>query len=134
MLKSTIDWNEIIPLLPKAKREELYLEAVMILSAPGPKEPTHRSGAFSRGKGLRVWQDQKQHAGCLSQPGRLYKINRSQSALEIKGVLGQVWNELKVKKSDSTSHAEFKVLCGEKKAAQTIAYLWSRNLIEVVTP
>src|SRR5437870_4445855 len=103
-LKSNIDWNEIIPLLPRAKREELYLEAVTLLSQDDREnEPVkrRRRSVKKMVAPLRVWKEQG-IPGDLSVAGRKYKINKeSKVQIIAESSLGKLWELVKNSHNDT---------------------------------
>lgn len=139
-LKSNIDWNEIIPRLPKAKRDDMYLEAVTLLSQEPSKGKIGRNGDWSRAHGKRVWSDAKVEGG-MTDETRVYRINVGAKKTPHRGALGTVWAALaKIKggEIDFTTLEKIAKNCkgGRSKKAQSgtaIAHqLWARGFLDVV--
>ncbi len=134
-LKSMIDWNEIVPRLPKAKREDLYLEAVAILSAAEPPEPRYIAANRRYRSKMRLWKAEHPNE-LLADKCRRYSINR-----EMKGAMkvransgcGRVWTHLLNSKNDSITYEGLASLAkGQKlQPASLVSALWSKRLIDV---
>jgi hypothetical protein len=139
-MKSTIDWNEIVPMLPKALRETLMLEAVSILS-DSPRPRTRTPGVHPPRKGkisLRYWRDTPEgQASALAAQGRHYRINKSANGVGRQdSKLGRVWKLLVSSKNDHITYEGLASIAKGQKAqtAATISQLWSYGLIDVMVP
>lgn len=146
-MRSTIDWNEIVPKLPKAMRDTLFLEAVTILSAAAPRSVpmspatemraprAPRIQGNSRKKGNRAWLvdgDGK----TLGAPGRRYRINKTAATPPSRGKIGAVWAKLIESKNDSITYEGIASICkGQDVSAVSsmICQLWERRFIDIDT-
>jgi hypothetical protein len=138
-MKSLIDWNEIVPMLPKSKREDLLLEAVAILSeSPRPRTRTPGVHPPRVGKSapIRYWKDTPEGAkAMLATHGRQYLIHKEiNGSFRPDGKIGRIWKLLVESKND---HITFEGLAsiakGQKlQAATAISQLWSKGLIDVI--
>lgn len=134
-MKSIIDWNELIPRLPKKMRDDIYLEAVAILSEDDSKEePVHRKK--SKGPGLRIWEEEGD-GHHLAKAGRKYTINKKAKVKFNDGSdMERVFNLLRDSHNDTITYEGLvSIIHGvTKKSPQPItAYLWKRRLIDVVS-
>jgi hypothetical protein len=137
-MKSTIDWNEIVPLLPRSKREDLMLEAVSILSeghvtkrrVPGVHPPT--SSQYTK----RYWKDSPEgHGAQLAQAGRHYRLNKLVlNGFRQDGKIGKLWKLLVESKNDHITYEGLASLAkGQKLAASAaVSHLWSQGYIDVI--
>jgi hypothetical protein len=132
-MKSLIDWNEIVPLLPKSKREDLMLEAVSILSEGHTPRPR---GPYKKSHGIRYWKDTPEgQSAKLAAAGRHYRINKDKAEVfRADGKIGKLWKMLLESKND---HITFEGLAslakGQKlQAAATVSHLWAKGAIDVI--
>lgn len=139
-LKSNIDWNEIIPLLPSKKREDLYLEAVTLLSQQDRErektpQPTRK---YKSSRKERQWtRDGDGHA--LSAPGRKYKINKKAKYIprDGGGAFKKLWDKLVESHNDLiTYEGVYSIWHGIAKTKEypvstVIAQLWAKRMIDV---
>lgn len=142
-MKSTIDWNEIFPLLKKPLRDTLLLEAVEILSRqPRPEaEPPRRGnrtpggtagGDGIRALGLRSWRIDGP-GGTLAAEGQWYRINRKVEGPR-RGKIGRVWKLLKESQNDTISYSGLlSIIKGQEgQGSSVVAQLWENRCIDVV--
>jgi hypothetical protein len=145
-LKSHIDWNEVVPLLPKSKQDDLYLEAILLLTQGTPRrrrrsptspetirELTHDS--IRPGGIVRLWSDAHNGRG-LAVAGNSFTINKDAPNPPTYGKIGELWRKLASSKNDAISFEGIASLCKgvELVHHSTIATLWSRKLIDLVEP
>lgn len=134
-LKSNIDWNEIIPLLPRQKREELYLEAVTLLSQDDRENEVltrKRHKSRSKKQVLRKWKEQGIE-GPLGEPGRKYKINK-ESKIKVFGGVAKLWEVVKASHNDVITYEGLASIAkGQeyRSVGDAIWNLWSRKLIDI---
>lgn len=149
---SKIDWNEVVPLLPKDMRDSLYLEAVVMMAesdtaalteeAPYSKNKTmrqrrnqYRKQNISKANGLerRYWR--KLHPNeSLVVSGRRFKINRDvKRRVQIGSAQGRAWTQLKESKNDYiTTEGLYAIAKGNKiEGAQLVSNLWTHHQIDV---
>lgn len=138
-MKSVIDWNEIVPMLPKSMRDSLMLEAVLLLSSvrgkgngsdKRPRAARALPPAESRLK--RQWLNEGD-GQVLSAPGRRYRVNKTAKRAPKRGKIGAVWAKLLASKNDAITYEGLASICkGEKVAASAvICALWEAGHIEV---
>ena len=141
-LRSTIDWNEIVPLLKKELRDTLMLEAVLMLSeTPRARQfngrRTHGRSTLAHPQAPRVNGDRSWYetgdGETLSAPGRRYRVNKDAPRPPYRGKLGAIWKALVASKNDVIAYDGIAAICKGQKAAvsATIAQLWERHFIEV---
>lgn len=139
-MKSTIDWNEIVPLLPQSKREDLYLEAITLLARSDMKSASPPAGIVTLPIGqathdstLRYWRTFG-IPGLLSKPGRIFKVNNTAQHLTpaVNSSIGYLWTQFC--EYDTITYADIDRLCNasKKRISDVLSYLWSRRLIDVV--
>jgi hypothetical protein len=128
-MKSIIDWNELVPRLPKKMRDDLYLEAVAILSEDDDKEEKPK-----RAKSIRLWEESGDGSH-LAKPGRKFKILKNAKRPPNKGAMGTIWLRLKESHSDIITYEGLASICeGQKqRASSVVGYLWGHRFIDVVT-
>lgn len=139
-MKSLIDWNEIVPLLPKSKREDLMLEAVSILSdgyAPKKRTPGIHPRSSSQYVD-RYWKDTPEgRNSLLATNGRHYRINKSKSnTFRADGSIGKVWKLLCESKNDHITYEGLASIAKGHKlpASAAVSALWSKGFIDVIVP
>jgi hypothetical protein len=136
-MKSFIDWNEVIPLLPKRTRDDLYLEAVSLLSQRDNDEERARR----KGKKSTFPKDYKRSwkaeniKGTLVQSGRKFKILRnSKEGIKSDSNMGKVWTALVKSTNDVISIEGINSIAkgvGFERPQDAALYLWSRRFLEV---
>lgn len=149
---SKIDWNEVVPLLPKDMRDSLYLEAVVMLAendtaamteeAPYSKNKTmrqrrkqYRKGNKMKADGLerRYWR--AEHPGeRLVVPGRRFRINKETPwRTNPSSAQGRAWTTLKeMKNGHITTEGLYAVAKGNKlDGSQMVAHMWTNRQIDV---
>jgi hypothetical protein len=149
-LRSTIDWNELVPRLPKGLRDTLFLEAVTMLSGEAP-ETAPIQDLTTRGKprqrarripdntllrGLRTWSHDGPGNGHLTHPGRVFKIIRTVKGQPRFGLTGAVWAKIVAVKGDLISYPGLTKLCKEagvksNKYSAVVGGLWARRFLEI---
>lgn len=138
-MKSMIDWNEIIPRLPKQKRDDLYLEAITLLSRLD-EESTPKEMSKKRRGHIREWGVEGLPDGPLGKPGRMYKILRDSKREPVKGAAAILWKRLKDCQNDTISFEGIMSICAGLRNAHgqpvhgpnMIHYLWGYRYIEVL--
>jgi hypothetical protein len=138
-IRSTIDWNEIVPLLPKPKRDDLYLEAVMILSGSDHtkrRKPRQALVAAAKHTPL-LWRDMGM-SGKLAQAGRVYRVTPGDRRT-LGGAVGTVWKKFTADlKGDTFTYDLFRRFCVDikvgPKASNLLGYLWSHGYMILVAP
>lgn len=140
-LKSNIDWNEIIPLLPRAKREELYLEAVTLLSQDDREKELPHKKKKRANRYDRYWEDSGD-GKVLSSPGRKFRINkRAKMVFRSTNIYSDMWQLLKESHNDIITYegiasiwegirAKYKSM---QPLSTVIGTLWARKAIDVYT-
>lgn len=135
MLKSHIDWNEIVPKLPKQKRDDLYLEAVALLSAEEPEPRYKKPRSSGEGNGvLRVWHGVSPGER-LARHDRKYHIHKdARKHRPHHGKIAKLWAQLRDCNADDISFAGLTSLAKDVglSGSMAVSYLWSRALIDVV--
>lgn len=141
-MRSTIDWNEIIPLLPKGMRDSLFLEAVTLLAAKAPNmlpidrvRAPRRAGNSILLRGARTW-GASGDGYWLAAAGRHYQINKGAPHPPSRGVIGAVWKRLTESKNETIAYEGLMSVCkgaGVTKGKESafICALWERRFIEV---
>lgn len=135
-MRSTIDWNEIVPRLKdKGLRDTLFMEAIMMLSDVAPRALPVRTHVNRRGKPQRTWGaegDGKRLNGI----GRYYRINKNAERTPTIGKLGEIWRKLIAIKDDVIPYETFAAIVKSSKGetASTICQLWERHFIDTATP
>jgi hypothetical protein len=145
-LRSHFDWNEIVPLLPKAKRDDLYLEAILILSNQDGRLTMRGVRTRRRSNGhapdtrktsgeFRFWRQTGNPYGTLSGPGHKYTINRDAKKAPSYGKLAAVWKHMLSSKNDSITFEGIASICKGVKLepSAAIATLWSKRAIDLVS-
>lgn len=143
-MRSTIDWNEIVPRLTKGIRDTLFLEAITMLSAECPQtEPIARvrakriPGNLSvRRPEMRTW-GHNGSGGRLCYPGRVFKILRGRPNPPSNGLIGGVWKKLLECKTDTITYEGIASICkgvgvDKGKYSAIVGGLWSRGFIDVL--
>ena len=142
-IKSHIDWNELFPLLPKAIRDSLLLEAVTLLSASTRKtRRTRRPLVGDNGSlnpqpnvqlpdSLRIWEESGD-GHTLAAKGRHYRIISSKPPIT-KGEVKVFWEKLLDHKGDFVAYETILKMCGNHKklAVNCVNYLWRTGRLEV---
>jgi hypothetical protein len=148
-IKSHIDWNELFPLLPRATRDTLLLEAVTLLSADPTKRRKSRQAPLGEDIGpdtilssknaqlpktLRTWAEKGDNRP-LAAPGRHYRIVSSKPPIT-KGEVKAIWEGLLERKTDYVAYETvLKTLKGDRvKTSNHINYLWRTGRLEVQPP
>ena len=132
VLKSHIDWNEIFPLFTERLRQDMFAEAMILMSDSVNPTTASTRKYTAAARGLRVWSEHTDgHA--LFGDNRIYKILGT-SKLPTHGKLRKVWDEVLATKKSTLSALELGSII-KKQAAQpasTVNQLWARRNIEVV--
>lgn len=135
-MKSIIDWNEMVPKLPKKMRDDLYLEAVAILSEDDDEIEASTKNK-KKSKGYRNWE--KQGDGHhLAAPGRRYRIMKRRKHHFRTQWMIEIWDKLLASQNDIITYEGLaSIFMGVKEAKGGvnlfIANLWARHFFEVVT-
>jgi hypothetical protein len=139
-LKSQIDWNEIVPLLPKAKREDLYLEAVMLLSLATPRRrngsAVHKPDTRKIDPRFRYWRETAngKSRGTLAGPGKRYILNKNTKTPPKFGKLGDAWKQITSQtwKNDTITYEQIcAIMKGVKlEPSSAVSTLWSKRAID----
>lgn len=138
-MNSIIDWNELVPRLPKQIRDTLYLEAVSLLSEqdgddPKPKRKKKKTSTAIK---MRDWKSDGDGQK-LAAPGRKYRINKG-TAVNINPTseIGKLWKYVLESKGDSISFEGLASIAAGypdlRSEADVIYYLWARRLIDVIS-
>lgn len=138
-MKSVIDWNELVPRLPKKVRDDLYLEAVAILSQQDDEARPRKA----RRKAVKLPQDYKRKwsdegiPGSLAAPGRKFRVIKdSKVATNPESKMGKVILALRKLANDIiTVEGINSVAKGagiSERPQEAVEYLWARRLLEVV--
>lgn len=140
-MKSTIDWNEIVPKLPKKMRDDLYLQAVTLLSE---EEPVHVPSRRTKGNGKfpyqhknrRYWRDHTDGAS-LWRSDRRYRINKEAGGKAFRAGtnVAVAWAELLKLNKVEVSYAEMMAvakLYNKHNTGSLVSNLWSRKAVDVV--
>jgi len=131
-VKSVIDWNELVPRLPKKVRDDLYLEAVAILSQQDEGTPQPKNKP--RSPDVRSWRKQK-IPGDLNMPGRIFRINKGlDKKIDETAQFGRVWALLKESRTDTISVEGINSISkgiGVPRLSDVVWYLWARGFIDV---
>ena len=144
-MRSTIDWNEIVPLLKQGLRDTLYMEAITLLSNEAPKMMPYRREGRVRGvripgntlkKGLRIW-GANGDGQRLCHATRVFRIVKDSKYAPRDGHAGQVWKKLTESKNETISYPGIASICkgvGVEKAkwSAVAGAFWARGLLEVV--
>ena len=146
-MRSTIDWNEIVPKVEKGLRDALYLEAIMLLSGqPTPRAEPVLAAQIALGEKprrippsqllLRRWGELGD-GNRLWHPARTFKILRDTKARANGGQTGKVWAKLKESKNDQIGVSGFSSICkgagiDKGKWSAMACNLWSRGFIDTV--
>ena len=121
-LRSTIDWNEIVPRLQKPLRDTLFLEAVMMLSGESPSvmpitapevvrtHNPHRNPRPPSVVNARRWGELGDGQR-LCYPGRVFKIVKNAKEPPNGGQTGRVWAKLIESKNDQISYEGIASIC-----------------------
>lgn len=132
-MKSKIDWNEIVPRLSKKKRDDLYLEAVAMLSDEPPEVEPGR--VRSRVKSRRYWDDNGD-GGRLATPGRKYRLNRNNRHKWREGTaIAALATAAFKQKGDEITYEQLLTLsqeCGFGNPQSAVNHLWARRAIDVI--
>lgn len=136
-MKSIIDWNELVPKLPKKMRDDLYLEAVAILSKDDD-EAEQEQTKKKKNNGYRIWE--KEGDGHhLAAPGRKFKINRNAKAIKTfrhEGTRAFFQKLVDSHNEIITYEGIASIFAGHKGVKGTvnmlIANFWARRLLDVV--
>lgn len=136
-MKSIIDWNELVPKLPKKMRDDLYLEAVAILSQEDDQEEREPTRTKKKKKGYRVWEKEGDHKH-LAAPGRKFRINKRMKLNARVQWMNELWEKLQGMQNDVITYEGIASLySGQKGVKGTvnlfIANMWARKFIDVVT-
>src|SRR5262245_42617232 len=112
-MKSLIDWNELIPKLPKKVRDDLYLEAVTYLSEGGKsREPKVEEKREKKSAKRRIWglSGEGRH---LAVPGRKYKINKNRNLTFRGDVSGprELWQKLRDSHNEIITYEGIASIC-----------------------
>lgn len=136
-MNSIIDWNELVPRLPKQIRDTLYLEAVALLSEQDEGEPVRRrKKKKSTATKMRDWATDGDGQR-LSAPGRKYRINKgSPVGLHPNSEIGKLWKYVLESKGDSITYEGLASIAQGypdlRGAADVVYYLWARRLIDII--
>lgn len=136
-IKSHIDWNELFPLLPKAMRETVMLEAVTILASGEAKPRRARRSSQTENQTLpstiRNWT-QLGDGKALVIPGRHFLIVSSKPPVRF-GDVKKLWEKLLEHPTDRIAVETLMKLDGKdtNKAKRNIEYLWRTSRIELTT-
>lgn len=134
-MKSTIDWNEIISKLPKKRRDDLYLEAVTILSENEPEpEPEEKvKKRRKRPQKIREWRNQSDGQN-LADASRRFTINKNRANPFKKDSKGwKLWEMVKESKNDviTTAGVQSIGVGAGLRIADSVWMLWSRYMIDI---
>ena len=140
-MKSVIDWNEMVPLLPKALQETLVLEATQILvkmqAAYGAFEELNNT----KRRRLAPAKDSTVHrqwlrvgdGKTLAAMGRRYRVLKDAERPPSRGKIGLVWKKLADSASTVITYEGIASICkgvGMPTSA-AICALWERKFIDV---
>jgi len=135
-MKSTIDWNEIVPRLPKKIRDDLYLQAVVMLSEERPADK-EANGHLAPRSGYRRWREAGDGAPLWNRQRR-YRINKivgDKAFTRPETVIFKIWQDLSKLNRVEIGHGELAALAkayNRDNAAALACALWERRAIDVV--
>jgi hypothetical protein len=130
-MKSMIDWNEIVPMLPKAMRDDLWLEAVTLLSSG--EKPVKKPSSKSHNNGYkRLWT--KDGPGGTISSVKSFIIHKDKVSLRPDSKAGKAWALIRTSKNDVMSYAGLaSIFAGQKlEPAAAVSQLWAKGFIDVV--
>ena len=144
-MKSVIDWNEMVPLLPKPLQETLVLEAAQIMmrlqgalnayeELTNTKKRRRRLAPVSETTIKRQWL-REGDGKTLSAAGRRYTINKKSEHPPSRGKIGQVWKHLAGSANAAITYEGIVSICKGVSgipASAAICALWERGFIDVV--
>lgn len=143
LVTSFIDWNEVVPLLPKQLQETLYLEVIPMLMVGGEAPYTknkiiRKQYRVGKGNGVlpkRLWKGDHPNE-LLARSGRKFKINKDR---KIKGPTigskaGKMWEKLKESKGDIiTIEGLYSLAKGfDLDGASVVSHFWSDRRLDIV--
>lgn len=144
-MKSVIDWNEMVPLLPKALQETLVLEATQILvkmqAAYGAFEELNNT----KRRRLAPAKDSTVHrqwlrvgdGKTLAAMGRRYRVLKDAERPPSRGKIGLVWKKLADSASTVITYEGIASICKGVSGipvSAAICALWERGFIDVAPP
>jgi len=146
-VKSVIDWNEMVPLLPKPLQETLVLEAAQIMmrlqgalnafeELTNTKKRRRRLAPVSETTIKRQWL-REGDGKTLAAVGRRYHVMRGAKRPPSRGKIGLVWKKLAESSSTVITYEGIASICKGVSGipvSAAICALWERGFIDVAPP